>query len=74
MPPVTGWAGEGDMAMEGHVSNSAFAVKLEAHQRGQTTPGLSTVGVICGIGLAIGLLILAFPFSDQVAMSLSLLS
>jgi len=62
------------MAMERQFSNPVAGIKPEARQRGQIVAALSTIGIISGVSLAIGLLVLAVPFSEQVAISLSLLS
>jgi hypothetical protein len=74
MSLVTNGAKEGDMAMEGQFSNPALGVEVEARRRAQIISALSTIGIISGIGLVIGLLVLAAPFSGQTAISLSLLS
>jgi hypothetical protein len=61
--------------MEGQFADPVLSVEVEVRQRGQIGSALSTIGVICGLSLAIGLLVLTVaPFSDQIAMSLSLLS
>lgn len=65
---------KGDVAMEGHFANPAIGFKPEAHQHADAVSELSTIGIVFGTCLTIGLLVLAFPFSDQVAISLSLLS
>jgi hypothetical protein len=62
------------MAMEKHFSNPASDIRPEAHQYAQIVSELSTIGIMSGISLAIGLLVLTIPFSDQIAISLSLLS
>jgi hypothetical protein len=62
------------MAMEGQFSNPLSGTKPEAHRRAQIVSELSIIGVISGISLAVGLLVLAVPFSEQIAISLSLLS
>jgi hypothetical protein len=56
----------GDMALEAHLSNLALAVKPEVPPH--------AAGIAAGMVLAVGLLIFALPFSDQIAISLSLLS
>jgi hypothetical protein len=63
------------MAMEGQFSNPVLGGEVEARRRAQIISALSTIGVISGLSLAIGLLILAVvPFSERIAVSLSLLS
>jgi hypothetical protein len=74
MPLITKRAREADMAMEEHFSNSTLGVRLEAHQHAQIVSELSTIGIMSGISLAAGLLVLTIPFSNQIAISLSLLS
>jgi hypothetical protein len=75
MSLVANRARAGDVAMEGQFSDPVPGVEVEARRRGQNISALPTIGVICGISLAVGLLVLAVvPFSDQIAISLSLLS
>jgi hypothetical protein len=64
----------GDLAMEEQFSNPASGVEAEARRRAQIASALSAIGVVSGLSLAIGLLVLAVPFSDRIAISLSLLS
>lgn len=74
MPVIDSSGKERRIAMEGHFSIPALAVKPEAHRHAQIVVELFTIGIISGICLAGGLLVLAVPFSDQIAISLSLLS
>ncbi len=62
------------MAMEGQFSNSVLGGEVEARRRAQIVSELSVIGIISGLSVAVGLLVLAVPFSEQIAMSLSLLS
>lgn len=61
------------MAMEAHLSNAALGVEPDAHHCAQIV-SLPTAGIFAGMLLTVGLLVLALPFSDQIAISLSVLS
>jgi hypothetical protein len=61
------------MAMETRLSNAALGVEPHAHHYAQIV-SLPTAGILAGMVLTVGLLVLALPFSDQIAISLSLLS
>jgi hypothetical protein len=59
--------------LEAHLSNVALSVKPEVPQYAQIV-SVPAIGMVAGITLTVGLLIFALPFSDQIAISLSLLS
>lgn len=59
--------------MEAHLSNATLGVEPDAHRCAQIV-SLLAAGIVAGMVLTVGLLVLALPFSDQIAISLSLLS
>ena len=61
------------MALEAHLSNPALGLEPEAHQYAEIV-SVPAAGMVAGMVLMVALLLLALPFSDQVAISLSLLS
>jgi len=67
------WREGGDMASEAHCSNSAVNVEPEA-QRSAQIASVPAAGIGAGMVLTVSLLLLALPFSDKIAVSLSLLS
>lgn len=62
------------MAMEGYLPTPSLGTRPEARRHANMTSTLAIIGILSGVGLAVGLLIAIVPFSDQTAMSLSLLS
>ncbi len=61
------------MTLEAHLSNPPFGVHTDDQQQTQLV-SVTSASIVAGMALTVGLLIISLPFSDQIAMSLSLLS
>jgi hypothetical protein len=61
------------MALEAYPSNPALGLNPEAHQYAQIV-SVPAAGMVAGMILTVGLLLFALPFSDEIAISLSVLS